>query len=66
MTPAWLGHEQTVRTRLGELGAPQLPFVDGHRVEVEGDRRVDDVGVVDLGQPREVVGEHRAERHGRR
>ncbi len=61
-TPAVGRHEQPMSTRRAVLVEPRPPLGRGERLEVERDRGVDDVMVVNLGQRLEVVERGRPDR----
>src|SRR4029434_7475235 len=52
--PAFLGAHEPVPRTGGVCFVPACPLVGGHRVDVEGDRAVDDVVVVDGSEPLEI------------
>src|SRR4029077_1369865 len=60
---ALLGDEQSVAPRRTELREPRPTCLDRERLEIEGDRRVDDVVVVDRGDRREIARRGRSDTH---
>jgi hypothetical protein len=56
------GDEQTMRPGVTVIVEPRLALGRGERMEIERDRRIDDVMIVDIGQRLEVVERCRSNR----